>query len=83
MPKALASASREWLTAGGNFARNAASSGSVPWLKPLWTPVSLAANSSDRAAIQDWLVNQDEHNTQQIAVAIEPIVVRGQLVVAN
>jgi len=81
MPKALASASREWLTAGGNFARNAAPSGSVPWLKPLWTPVSLAANSSDRAAIQDWLVNQDEHNTQQIAVAIEPIVVRGQLVV--
>lgn len=73
--------SREWLTASGNFARNAAPSGSVPWLKPLWTPVSLAANSSDRSAIQDWLVNQDERNTQQLAVAAEPIIVRGQLVV--
>ncbi len=81
VPKVPASMSREWLTASGNFARNAAPSGSVPWLKPLWTPVPLAANSSDRSAIQDWLVNQDEHNTQQLAVAVEPIVVRGQLVV--
>lgn len=81
VPKASANVSREWLTASGSFSRNAAPSGSVPWLKPLWTPVSLAANSSDRSAIQDWLVNQDEHNTQQLAVAIEPIVVRGQLVV--
>ncbi len=81
VPKESANVSREWLTASGSFARNAAPSGSVPWLKPLWTPVSLAANSSDRSAIQDWLVNQDEHNTQQLAVAVEPIVVRGQLVV--
>ena len=79
--KASAKVSREWLAAGGNFARNAVPSGSVPWLKPLWAPVSLAVNSSDRSALQDWLVNQDEHNTQQLAVAIEPIVVRGQLVV--
>lgn len=81
VPKASAKVSREWLAAGGNFARNAAPSGSVPWLKPLWTPIPLAANSSDRSALQDWLVNQDEHNTQQLAVAVEPIVVRGQLVV--
>lgn len=81
VPKESARVSREWLAAGGNFARNATSSGSVPWLKPLWTPLPLAANSSDRSAFQDWLVNQDEHNTQQLAVAIEPIVVRGQLVV--
>ena len=78
---AVPKVSREWLTASGNFSRNAAPSGSVPWLKPLWTPVSLATNSSDRSAIQDWLVNQDERNTQQLAVAIEPIIVRGQLVV--
>lgn len=81
VPKASDKVPREWLAAGGNFARNAAPSGSVPWLKPLWTPLSLAANSSDRSAIQDWLVNQDERNSQQFAVAVEPIVVHGQLIV--
>lgn len=71
----------EWLTVGGNFGRNAAPTGSVPWLKPLWSPISLAANSSDRSAIQEWLAFQEEHNAQQLAVAAEPIIVRGQLVV--
>ena len=72
---------REWRAAGGNFGRNAAPAGSVPWLKPLWPPVSLAGNSADRSAIQDWLTNQEEHNSQQLAVAGEPIIVRGQLIV--
>lgn len=73
--------SREWLAAGGNFARNAAPAGSVPWLKPLWPAVSLASTSSDRSAIQGWLAIQEEHNAQQLAVAAEPLIVRGQLIV--
>ena len=75
------SVSREWLAAGGNFARNAAPAGSVPWLKPLWPAVSLASTSSDRSAIHGWLLTQEEHNTQQLAVAAEPLIVRGQLIV--
>lgn len=80
-PKSAARVSSDWPAAGGNFGRNAVSSGSVPWLKPLWPPVSLAANSADRSAIQEWLASQEEHNSQKLAVAAEPIVVRGQLVV--
>ena len=75
------SVSREWLAAGGNFARNAAPAGSVPWLKPLWPAISLASTSSDRSAIHGWLLTQEEHNTQQLAVAAEPLIVRGQLIV--
>ncbi len=72
--------SREWLAAGGGFDRSAASSASTPWLKPLWPPVSLA---TDRSAIREWLEAQDEHNTQQLAVAAEPLIVRGQVVVRD
>ena len=71
---------REWLAAGGGFGRGATSSGSMPWLKPLWPPVSL---TTDRSAIREWLESQDERNMQQLAVAAEPLVVRGQLVVRD
>jgi outer membrane protein assembly factor BamB len=72
--------SREWLAAGGGFGRSATSSGSIPWLKPLWRPVSLA---TDRSAIREWLESQDERNMQQTAVAAEPLIVRGQVVVRD
>ncbi len=72
--------SREWLAAGGGFGRGATSSGSMPWLKPLWPPVSL---TTDRSAIREWLESQDERNMQQLAVAAEPLVVRGQVVVRD
>ncbi|MBC7819579.1 MAG: PQQ-binding-like beta-propeller repeat protein, partial [Planctomycetaceae bacterium] len=52
----------------------------IPWLKPLWPPVSL---TTDRSAIQEWLESQDEHNTQQLAIAAEPLIVRGQVVVRD
>ena len=74
------SSSREWLAAGGGFGRSATSSGSMPWLKPLWPPVSL---TTDRSAIREWLESQDERNMQQLAVAAEPLVVRGQVVVRD
>ncbi|MFM9966146.1 MAG: hypothetical protein ACKV2Q_33630, partial [Planctomycetaceae bacterium] len=72
--------SREWLAAGGGFGRSAVSTGSLPWLKPLWPPVSL---TTDRSVIREWLTSQDEYNTQQFAVAAEPLVVRGQVIVRD
>lgn len=75
--------SREWLTARGNFSRNAVRSGSTPWLKPLWAPVPLASNSADRSAVHAWLTNQEDRSDDELAVAAEPIVVRGQVIVRD
>jgi outer membrane protein assembly factor BamB len=77
-PTLKPSHSQEWLAAGGGFGRRAISSGSMPWLKPLWPPVPL---TTDRSAIREWLEAQDERNMQQMAVAAEPLVVRGQVIV--
>jgi outer membrane protein assembly factor BamB len=77
-PAVRSSRSREWLAAGGGFGRSALSSGSIPWLQPLWPPLAL---SHDRSAIREWLASQDDDHTQHLAVAAEPLIVRGQLVV--
>lgn len=72
--------SADWLNVGGHDSRNATRRGSTPWLQPLWPPVSLVTHPVDRSAIREWMDSQDEHHLQQLAIAMEPLVVRGQLI---
>jgi outer membrane protein assembly factor BamB len=77
---ATPSGSADWLSVGGDNTRSATRRGSTPWLQPLWPPVSLVTHPADRSAIQEWMDSQAEHHLQQLAIAAEPLVVRGQLI---
>lgn len=76
------SATGEWLIPTGSATRNAARSGSVPWLNPLWS-ASLFGGVDELAQQQEWLKWQETHPQPMLAVATEPIVVRDQVVVRD
>ncbi len=72
-------ATSEWLMPTGSLSRNAARSGSVPWLKPLWS-VSLFGGIDELAQQREWLKWQETHPQPLLSVACEPVVVRDQVV---
>lgn len=69
----------EWLTPTGSLSRNAARTGSVPWLNPLWS-TSLLSGIDELAQQREWMKWQESHPQPMLSVACEPIVVRDQVV---
>ena len=72
----------EWLTPTGSWTRNAARSGSVPWLNPLWS-APLFTGPAEVIQQKEWLSWQEGHHLPMLAVAGEPVVVRDQVVVRD
>ncbi len=68
----------DWRSAAGSSERNVTVTGSVPWLKPMWS-AELLLHPGEKEATRRWLDEQLDEVPQRVSVASEPLVVGDQV----